>query len=217
MEKSSVFYKGKMTDIVTKKLDVELPERKTGGVSFCLIGSTRSGKTTLLKHVLKEYFDKHITVLMSNSIHAPIYNEIEGCIKSPVYSHKVIKEGYEINRKTKNHYPLLYVLDDVVDKKNDRELLKLLTIYRNSGLSTIISLQSPILMNTAGRGNVNFVCLGKMNSDENIEKVVRMYLMSFLKGKIDDKIRQYKMMTEDHFWILVNNLTGEVSRFKIKV
>ena len=201
----------------TKPLEVELPEQKTGGVSFCLIGSTRSGKTTLLKHILKEYFPKHLKVLMSNSIHAPIYKEIDDCIKSPLYSHAVIKEGYEINRKTNNHYRICYILDDVVDKKNDRELLKLLTIYRNSGLSTIISLQSPILMNTAGRGNVNFVCLGKMNSDENIEKVVRMYLMSFLTGKIDDKIREYKRLTEDHFWFMVNNLTAEVYRFKIKI
>jgi len=206
-----------MVDIETKPFEVELPDKKTGGVSFCLMGATRSGKTTLLKYILQEYFSRHITVLMSNSIHAPIYKEIDGCIKSPIYSHKVIKEGYEINRKTNNHYPFLYVLDDIVDKKHDKELLKMLTIYRNSGLSTIISLQSPILMNTAGRGNINFVCLGKMNSDENIEKVVRMYLMSFLTGKIDDKIRQYKMLTEDHNWFMVNNLTGEVYRFKIQV
>lgn len=204
-----------MTDIVTKALDVELPEQKTGGASFCLLGSTRSGKTTLLKYILKHYFSKHTKILMSNSIHAPIYKEIDDCIKSPIYSHAVVKEGYEINRKTNNHYRILYVLDDVVDKKNDKELMKLLTIYRNSGLSTIISLQSPILMNTTGRGNVNFVCLGKMNSDENIEKVVRMYLMSFLKGKIDEKIRLYKLLVEDHYWFMVDNMTGEVYRFKI--
>jgi hypothetical protein len=158
-----------------------------------------------------------MVVLMSNSIHAPIYKEIDDCIKSPLYSPRIIKEGYEINRKTKNHYPFLFVLDDVVDKKFDKELLKLLTIYRNSGLSCIISIQSPILLNSASRGNLNFVLLGKLNSDESIEKVVRMYLMSFLKGRVEDKIREYKALTEGHHWFLVNNLTGEVFRTKIDV
>lgn len=203
--------------IEDRKLAVEFPPQKTGGVSFALIGSTRSGKTTLLKYILEKYFEKFITILMSNSIHAPIYKEIDDCVKSPVYSPRIIKEGYEINRKTNNHYPFLYVLDDVVDKKNDKELLKLLTIYRNSGLSTIISVQSPILLNTASRGNVNFVLLGKMNSDENIERVVRMYLMSYLSGRIDEKIREYKQLTEGHHWFLINNLTGEVFRTKISV
>jgi hypothetical protein len=171
----------------------------------------------MLKHILDKYFEKHITVLMSNSIHAPIYKEIEDCIKSPKYSPRIIKEGYEINRKTNNHYPFLFVLDDIVDKKFDKELLKLLTIYRNSGLSCIISVQSPILLNSASRGNVNFVLLGKLNSDESIEKVVRMYLMSFLHGRIDDKIRQYKELTEGHHFFVVNNLSGDVFRTKIEV
>jgi len=206
-----------MTDIQTKELEVELPEKKTGGVSFCLIGSTRSGKTTLLKHLLNEYFSRHITVLMSNSIHAPIYKEIEGCIKSPLYSHKVIKEGYEINRKTNNHYPILYVLDDIVDRKFDKELLKMMTIYRNSGLSTIISIQDPMLLSTAARGNVNFACLGYFNSDEKVEKIVRLYLTSHFKGPIEEKIREYKRLTSDHHWIMVDNINGVVYRFKLKL
>jgi hypothetical protein len=203
--------------IEDRKLTLEFPPQKTGGVSFGLIGSTRSGKTTLLKYILEKYFEKSITILMSNSIHAPIYKEIDDCVKSPVYSPRIIKEGYEINRKTNNHYPFLYVLDDVVDKKFDKELLKLLTIYRNSGLSTIICVQSPILLNSASRGNINFVCLGRLNSDESIERVVRMYLMSYLPGRIEDKIRAYKSMTEGHHFILVNNLSGDVTRFKIAV
>jgi hypothetical protein len=203
--------------IEDRKFGVEFPAQKTGGVSFALIGSTRSGKTTLLKHILEKYFEKHITVLMSNSIHAPIYKEIEECIKSPVYSPRIIKEGYEINRKTNNHYPFLFVLDDVVDKKFDKELLKLLTIYRNSGLSTIISVQSLKLLNTASRGNINFVMLGRLNSDEAIEQVVRAYLMSYLPGRVEEKVREYKKLTEDHHFFLVNNLTGELFRTKIAV
>jgi hypothetical protein len=206
-----------MTTIPKKPLRLVLPEKKTGGVSICLFGSTRSGKTTLLTHILDEYFKKHLTILMSASIHAPIYEDIKGVLKSPMYSPKLLHEAYEINRKTNNQYPFLFLLDDVVDKKNDKELLKLLTIYRNSGLSTIISLQSPVLMNTAGRGNINFVCLGKMNSDENIEKIVRMYLMSYLSGTISEKIREYKLLTEDHNWFMVDNLVGDVYRFKIQL
>lgn len=206
-----------MTEIQIKPFEVELPERKTGGVSFCLIGSTRSGKTTLLKYLLNEYFSRHITVLMSNSIHAPIYKEIEGCIKSPLYSHKVIKEGYEINRKTNNHYPILYVLDDIVDRKFDKELLKMMTIYRNSGLSTIISVQDPMLLSTSARGNVNFACLGYFNSDEKVEKIIRLYLTSYFKGPIEDKIRDYKRLTADHHWIMVDNINGVVYRFKLKI
>jgi hypothetical protein len=180
-----------------------------------MIASTRAGKTTMLKYILDKYFEKHITILMSNSIHAPIYKEIEDCIKSPVYSPRIIKEGYEINRKTHNQYPFLYVLDDVVDKKHDKELLKLLTIYRNSGLSCIISIQSLKLLNTASRGNVNFVLLGRLNSDEAIEQVVRAYLMSYLPGKVEDKVRCYKMMTENHHFFLINNLDGTVFRTKV--
>lgn len=204
-------------DLEDREFDVEFPDAKTGGVSIALIGSTRSGKTTFLTHILDKYFSKHIKVLMSNSIHAPIYKEIDDCIKSPLYIPRIIKEGYEINRKTNNHYPFLYILDDVVDKKHDKELMKTLTIYRNSGISCVISVQSPILLNSTSRGNINFVMLGKMNSDESIEKVVRMYLMSYLPGRIDQKIRVYKELTEGHHWFVVDNLKGEVFRTKLRL
>ena len=202
----------------SRTFDLEFPDSNTGGVSFALIGSTRSGKTTLLKHILLKYFKKSIAILMSNSIHAPIYKDLgDDIIKSPLYCPAIIKEGYEINRKTNNHYPFLFILDDVVDKKFDKELLKLLTIYRNSGLSTVISIQSPILLNSAARGNINFVVLMKLNSDEGIEKVIRMFLMSYLRGNIGDKIRAYREATEGHHFFVVNNLTGEVYRSIINI
>jgi hypothetical protein len=137
-------------------------------------------------------------------------------VKSPLYIPKLVKEGYDINKNTKNHYDFLYILDDVVSAKFDKELLKLLAIYRNSNLSAIISIQSPVLLNSATRGNLNYVLLGRMNSDEQIEKTVKMYLTSYLDGKMTDKIRKYRELTENHYWIVVNNLTGEVYRTKIQ-
>lgn len=199
----------------TKKFEFELA--KNGGLSICFLGSTRSGKTTFLKYLVDKWFSKHFKVLMSNSIHNPIYSDMKDIVKSPLYIPKLVKDGYDINKNTKNHYNFLYILDDVVSAKFDKELLKLLAIYRNSNLSAIISIQSPVLLNSATRGNLNYVLLGRMNSDEQIEKTIKMYLTSYLDGKMTDKIRKYRELTEDHYWIVVNNLTGEVYRTKISV
>lgn len=199
-----------------KEFSFKLPDNGNSGVSLCFLGSTRSGKTTFLKHLLDKYFDKHFKVLMSNSIHAPIYKDIKDIVKSPVYFPKLVREGYDINKETKNHYDFLYILDDVVSAKFDKELLKLLAIYRNSNLSAIVSIQSPILLNSATRGNLNYVLLGRMNSDEQIEKTIRMYLSSYLPGKMTEKIRRYRELTEEHHWIVVDNMTGDVYRTKIK-
>jgi len=200
----------------TRKFDFELPEN--GGVSVALLGSTRSGKTTFLKYLLDKHFAKHLKVLMSNSIHAPIYKDMKDMVKSPLYIPKLVKEGYMINKETKNHYDFLYILDDIVTGKFDKELLKLLAIYRNSNMSAIISIQSPILLNSATRGNLNYVMLGRMNSEEQIEKTIKMYLTSYLDGKnMTEKIKNYKALTEDHYWIVINNLDGSIYRTKLKL
>jgi dephospho-CoA kinase len=200
----------------TRKFDFELPEN--GGVSVALLGSTRSGKTTFLKYLLDKHFAKHLKVLMSNSIHAPIYKDMKDMVKSPLYIPKLVKEGYMINKETKNHYDFLYILDDIVTGKFDKELLKLLAIYRNSNMSAIISIQSPILLNSATRGNLNYVLLGRMNSEEQIEKTIKMYLTSYLDGRnMTEKIKNYKALTEDHYWIVINNLDGSVYRTKLKL
>jgi hypothetical protein len=198
-----------------REFTFKLPEN--GGVSCCFLGSTRSGKTTFLKYLLDECFEKHFKVLMSNSIHAPIYKDMKDIVKSPIYIPKLIREGYEINKGTNNKYSLLYILDDVISAKFDKQLLNLLAIHRNSNLSAIISIQSPILLNSATRGNLNYVFLGRMNSDEQIEKTIRMYLTSYLPGKMTEKIRRYRDLTENHHWIVIDNLTGDVYRTKIKI
>ena len=197
----------------TKAFDFKLPDN--GGVSICFLASTRAGKTTFLKELIDDYFSKHVKILMSNSIHAPIYDDMRNLVKSPIYIPRLVKEAYLINKETKNHYDQLFILDDIVTAKFDRELLKLLAIYRNSNLSAIISIQSPVLLNSATRGNLNYVMLGRMNSDEQIEKVIKMYLTSYIPGKMEDKIKAYRALTEGYHWIVVDNLKGEVYRTKL--
>lgn len=208
-----------MSKIEDKKLELELPDKRTGGITIGLLGSTRSGKTTLLKYLLEKYFEKYISVLMSASMHAHVYDDIdENIIKSPDYYPNIVKEMYSINRKIDNYYQFLNVMDDIVNKKFDKELLKAFTIYRNSGISSIICIQDPVLLNTAVRGNLNIVLLGFFNSDEKVEKAIRGFCYASIPGRnIQEKIVKYKELTKDHHFLCIDNLKGCMYRFKISI
>ena len=190
----------------------------SGGNSIAMIGSTRSGKSTALSYILSTYFKKHIAVLMTNSPQAGVYTTMKNCTQSPQYLPKVLKDMYAINRDTNNHYDFLAILDDVVTGvKFDAELLKLLTIYRNSDISAIITAQAVTLLNSSGRTNINFVLLFKLNSDEQIEKCVKFYLSSYFPQgmRMLEKIRYYRAATEDHHFFVIDTLNGRVFRTKI--
>lgn len=204
--------------ITDREFRLNVPDAETGGMTVALIGSTRSGKTTLLTHLLDKYFDKHIGVLMTPSLHASIYKDIKSLAKCPFYFPHIIDEMFKINKGSKNHYPFVAVLDDVVSAKFDKTLLKSFTIYRNSAITTIMSVQNPILFNSAVRGNFNTVLLGYLNSDEACEKVVRMFCYASIPGKnIEAKIHEYKRLTADHHWICICHLTGDMFRFKLRL
>lgn len=204
--------------IEDKPFRLQVPDPETGGMTLALVGSTRSGKTTLLKHILDNYFDKHLGVLMTPSLHAPIYSDVKGLCKAPMYIPRIIDECYKINKETKNHYPFLMVLDDVVTAKFDKTLMKSFTIYRNSSITTIMSVQNPIIFNSVTRGNFNVVLLGYLNSDEACEKVIRMFCFASIPGKnIEEKISEYKRLTADHNWILIDHLNGDMYRFRLRL
>lgn len=198
---------------------LDLPDPDTGGASIAMIGATRSGKTTLLIHILKTYFKEHIGVLMSQSTNASIYDGIDSKVpRIPFFSPEMVHEMYKLNLGTKNKYEFLAVVDDCPQTKFSKELLKLLTIYRNSHLSAIIGMQSLKLFNTAARGNINIVLLGRCNSYEAAEQAVRGYLMHRLPGKnVAEKVAHYMELTENHFWIMINNITGKIVRTRLEI
>jgi hypothetical protein len=196
------------------------------GQSIMMIGSTRSGKSTVLSHLMNNYFlpkeNKFINILFTNSLQAPVYDEFrdkKNVATSLLYQPKVIKECYDINSKTDNHYKFNLILDDIVDKKFDKQLMKLLTIYRNSKMSTIICSQAVQIMNATGRTNINHVFLFKLNSCEQIEKAVKCFLLGYFPSsmKMVDKIKKYQELTADHHFIYINNIEGTIIRTKIKI
>ena len=193
--------------------------KTTGGCSVLMIGSGRSGKTTCLKHILDTYFKSHLGAIFSESAKAPAYSHMNYPLLplSCVFIPDLMKASYHINMNTKNHYPFLYVLDDVPLAKNDKQLLKLLTIYRNSNISGIVCVQSPTLLAPTVRSNFTFVCLFHNNTTEQTEAVIKGFLRGiFPPGwTYEHKIAWFKAQTDDHHFLLLNNLDGSIVRCKL--
>lgn len=208
-----------MVDIPTKPFVLNPPPVESGGCSVLMLGSGRSGKTTALKYLIDHYFQKHCGVIFSQSAKATAYSNMKYPLLplSCVFIPQLMNDAYHINKETKNTYPFFFVLDDCPLAKNDKELLKLLTIYRNSGISGAVCVQSPTLLNPTCRSNFTFTMLFKQNSTEQIEQTIKGWLRGYFpKGwSYEDKISWYKAATEDHYFILIDNWNGTIQRCRI--
>jgi hypothetical protein len=196
---------------------IELPDPKFG-VSFILCGSTRSGKTTMLNYLYKKHFENHISVLMSNSLQSDAYDYLKKrCVNSDFYFPEVLKDMYKINHATKNHYEFLAIIDDVPDKREDAEIKRLMTIYRNSRISCVVCAQGLTMMNKLARGNINWVFLGRMNSSAEIERNIKDFLSGHFPTnmKMTEKIKLYQALVADYCWIVLDNINGHIFRTKL--
>jgi hypothetical protein len=191
---------------------LELPDPKFG-CSLLFLGSTRSGKTTFVNYFFKRHFQEHISVLMSNSLNSDAYDYLKKrCVNSDFYFPEVLKDMYKINHETKNNYEFMVIIDDVPDKREDPEIKRLLTIYRNSRISCMISAQVATMMNKMARSNINYVFLGRMNSSSEIERNIKDFLQGHLPTtmKMTEKIRLYKQLTENYQWIVLDQVNGHM-------
>lgn len=206
-------------NIKKKAFILEAPPVESGGCSILMVGSGRSGKTTALKYIIDHYMNKHCGAIFSQSAKATAYNHMHYPLLplSSVYVPELINCAYKINRETKNSYPFLFVLDDCPLVKNDKELLKTLTIYRNQGISCICCVQSPTLINPTCRSNFTFVMLFKQNSTEQIEATIKQFLRGYFPStwNYEKKIDWYRKTMEDHHFIFIDQWAGTIQICKI--
>ena len=198
--------------------DLQTPDRKFG-FSILLVASTRAGKTSLLNFLYEKHFKKHITTVMSNSLNSDAYDHIKQfAVLSDLYHPELLKDMYAINHSTSNKYEFCVVLDDLTNVKNDKEYLRLLTIYRNSRISCIVSAQGISMFNKTARGNINFLFLGRLNSDAEVEKVIKEYLVSYYPKNLNmaEKITLYRKNTTDHWFYVIDQVNGDIFRTKLR-
>lgn len=197
---------------------IELPDPKFG-VSIILVGSTRSGKTTILNYLYKTHFKNHISVLMSNSLNSDAYDMLKKtCAISDFYHPEILKDMYKLNHATKNHYEFMAIIDDVPDRREDAEMKRLMTIYRNSRISCVVCAQGLTMMNKLARGNINYVFLGRMNSSSEVERNIKDFLQGHLptKMKMTEKISWYKNATMHYQWLVLDQINGTMFMTKLQ-
>jgi Mg2+ and Co2+ transporter CorA len=100
----------------------------------------------------------------------------------------------------------------VPDKREDPEMKRLMTIYRNSRISCIVCAQGATIINKLARSNINWVMLGRMNSSSEMERNIKEYLQGHLPAnlKMTEKIQLYKKLTENYQWIVLDNINGNM-------
>lgn len=197
--------------MVAKAFDLTLPTN--GGVSFILCGASRSGKTTLLKFLYKTYFRKHITTMFSLNTQAAIYEDLSNkTIVSPEFLPELLEECHAINVKSDNKYPFLVISDDYVGGriKNDEQITRLLTVYRNANMSSIFSFQGRTLLNPVGRQNANYICILKQQTPMDWVNVCKEFLDMWLPIGLTypEKVRYCQAATNDHQFFMIDNITG---------
>lgn len=206
--------------IPDKPFHLDFPPPETGGCSLLLEGSGRTGKTTMLKYLMDHYFNKHCGAIFSQSARAEAYKDMKYPLMplSSVYVPELINTAYRINREMgKSMYPFMFVIDDVPLAKNDKELLKTLTIYRNSGISLIHGVQTPSLVNPTCRSNYTYFFLFHNNSSEQAENICKQFLRSYFPAKttMTERIAWLQEATKDHHFIFIDNWAGTIQRCKL--
>lgn len=196
----------------TRKFSLELPTN--GAVSIILIGASRSGKTTMLKHLYNEHFSKCITTMFSMNKHADIYKDLDDKVMvSDRFHSELLREAHQINSICDNKFKFLFISDDYVDSKikNDPEITRALTIYRNAGINSIFSFQGRTLMSAVGRNNANYIMIFKQQTPLEFENVIKEFLAMYLPTGMSmrEMIEFVRLATQDHQFFMIDNIEGK--------
>ena len=200
------------------------------GNSIVILGSSKAGKTHVMKAVYEKYFKdvpakrNLISVLFSVNDHADVYKDFTGVIKCNKFntdSQKLINQLKKVNMVQKNKFNYLIMLDDIISAKYSQTINNLILTYRNSNFNSIISLQYPYLLSKASRSSINQCLFGHFNSDESIETVIKSFLGSKFTAlgyqTLPSQIRFYKECTKNYNFLYYYSREDLLVRFKLKL
>ena len=198
---------------------------RNGGITMFLFGSSRSGKTTFLSNIITPLFAESsiVAAFLPNSV-ADVYDcmrENKNVVIIPELRTEVIADVVQFQRKQKSlpDYKTVedpprwtFILDDVTSDlfKNNNEVARGFTTYRNLGISTIVAAQYITMAKKESRANVNLSIFFRLNTPEARMSAIKDHLpdlFSIQGSSIADKADAYNALTRDYI-IISDNLNG---------
>lgn len=165
-----------LSDIQVYKLkNKDILENHLG---ICLIGSSGSGKTWIIKDLLYNF--RHIPIIIIISPTA--YNNNDYPMFSPLQIHSEFKPEFfnsllarQETIKNKKYKEVLIVIDDCLNDKNIYKkcpnFMKIFTQGRHLGIRLILSIQDISGLDPVMRSNIGIVFLLKMQDLNRIKKL----------------------------------------------
>lgn len=207
---------------------------KTTCHSSLFIGSSKSGKSTLIKDMiltLKHKYD--LIIVFSESLHDGIYSYIDYGDKSNFicfdsFDESIIEDLFTLNKQTNNTFNFLVLFDDMTGLKtrDSNAITQLFIRGRNSGISIFFSTQHYALINKAVRTNCNYVYLLRTNSPSVRSTLAEQFLYNVLKTppsltsktkKLDWYNNYLVDNTSNYGIIIINNLSDPPEVYKYMV
>jgi ABC-type ATPase with predicted acetyltransferase domain len=201
-------------------------DTKTGN-STAIIGSSKQGKSTLLMKIYDDSYaeDKEfISTLFTINPQIGVYKHHKNLLISDCFnetSEKYIKLEKFINTKTKNKYKFLNMFDDIIDTKYTKLVNELILTYRNSNMSTIISLQYGYLISKMNRANINNIIIFRSNTNEAMQDTINIYLKPYFVKMgfktFEDQMQIYNYVTNNHGFFYIHPQTDSISFHRLNL
>jgi len=197
-----------------KDLKIPIGKDKYLGQSIFILGQSHiSGKTTLAANIYKTYFaDKDfITILFASNPQNPIYRQFGNAIQFDSFLPWIPKMIKDINRATNNYYRFLLIIDDVVDQRDSSAIRDLVLTMRNANVYSMVLAQYPTLFAKGVRSNFKYIFLGAYNRADGVDSIPTILpSLPGIKGqKTKDqrvaKFENYKKLTSDHKWVVIDS------------
>lgn len=167
-----------------------------GGTTTLLLGGSMTAKSTLIVQAINNLIriapDRfNVILLMTESINAePLADLPPQVIRLPCYVPEIIQLMVKVNQATHNRYGFLVIMDDCTSLR-DKTAIKAITIWRNSGVSTIISIQDPVFVSPAMRQSFHNVFITGARTSEARKKIGEMFVYRYLQDRgIEDRRKQ---------------------------